>query len=527
MSILLFFNPSDPITGNAEVTQPLQTVDASGTVDTGILQTIIYAYPYMQYADDPNIVAFFTAYNILAQTYLNWFNQTGLALYTNPVINGPLLDWIGQGIYGIARPVFATLVTHYSPAALNAFPRNTMAVNGSRYSQSGTSVVANDDYYKRVLTWATYIGNGRYFSIPNLRLRIARFLYGVNGTDVSLELAQNVQIEPVEGEPTLLSISLPTSLSVQAQLFEQALAEGILAFPFQLRAIIEAPSMTAGLSAFVAGPITARMTAGLSAVVQTEDAGSLSTSLSAIVQARSTVTAGLSAFVSGAPTVVKITGGSTFTIPSDFNPAKSYAIECIGGGQSGEAVAGPSAGGIGGGYAKITTLAGIAPGNVYTVSVGVAGANTWFKSTATVLAAGGGSGTPQVGSVTRAGGAGGSGNVQAGGGGGGAAGPNGNGVPGVNAPSSTVPGAGGAGDNGFGGAGGLAPGGSGQPGSEWHVTGDGDVGSGGGGAGGYFPIAGGDGGDYGGGGGGAGSRGGVPGAFGDGVPGLIVFTYEV
>lgn len=159
------------------------------------LQDIISSYPYQEYVDDENIVAFFTAYNELSQTYLDWFNATPLAVYTSPNISGPLLDWIANGIYGIARPVFSSLTTRYV-AGLNSLPLNTVAVNGNRYFQSGTATIANDDYYKRVLTWWLYAGNGRNFNAEILRLKVARFLLGVNGTDVSLAQAQIVHIQP-------------------------------------------------------------------------------------------------------------------------------------------------------------------------------------------------------------------------------------------------------------------------------------------------------------------------------------------
>ena len=159
------------------------------------LQNIIPSYPYQEYADDENIVAFFTAYNELSQTYLDWFNATPLAVYASPNISGPLLDWIANGIYGIARPVFSSLTTRYV-AGLNSLPLNTVAVNGNQYFQSGTATIANDDYYKRVLTWWLYAGNGRNFNAEILRLKVARFLLGVNGTDVSLAQAQIVHIQP-------------------------------------------------------------------------------------------------------------------------------------------------------------------------------------------------------------------------------------------------------------------------------------------------------------------------------------------
>ena len=157
------------------------------------LQAVIPSYVYQQYADDENIVAFVSSFNGLAQGYLDWFNATPLAVYTSPQIAGPLLDWVGNGLYGVSRPVFSSGSTAYL-AGLNAFPLNRVALNGHRFLQSGTATVASDDYYKRVLTWTTYAGDGRFFTCDMFRKRIARFLYGVSGTDISLSQAQQVSV---------------------------------------------------------------------------------------------------------------------------------------------------------------------------------------------------------------------------------------------------------------------------------------------------------------------------------------------
>jgi hypothetical protein len=188
------------------------------------LQTIIPSYPYQQYSDDPNIVAWFTAYNALAQAYLTWFNANPLGVYS--LIFGQLLDWIGQGIYGISRPVFSSLTTSYN-AGVNAFPVNTVAVNGNQYSQSGTATVANDDFYQRTLTWWLYAGDGgnaiasgRYFNIETLRKRVARFLYGANGTDVTWNQAQTVHIlAGLAGSPPAPSLSSTPGGSLPGQTY--------------------------------------------------------------------------------------------------------------------------------------------------------------------------------------------------------------------------------------------------------------------------------------------------------------------
>jgi len=164
------------------------------------LQTTILSFLYEQFNDDSDLNAFVASFNAIAQTYLDWFNATPLAVYTNPNIAGPLLDWIAQGIYGIARPVFSSQTTQYI-AGLNSGPLNARAVNGHLFLQSGTATIATDDYYKRVMTWWLYTGTSRRFNATLLRLKVARFLYGVNGTDVTLDQAQSVHVQPESVTP--------------------------------------------------------------------------------------------------------------------------------------------------------------------------------------------------------------------------------------------------------------------------------------------------------------------------------------
>jgi hypothetical protein len=138
------------------------------------------------------------------------------------------------------------------------------------------------------------------------------------------------------------------------------------------------------------------------------------------------------------PTVVYLTSGSSWTVPSDWN-SSANTIECIGAGGSG---ASPGSGGNGGSYAIKSNLSlsgtlniGIGAGGASVISaVGNAGGNTWLGggsfATCTVGGAGGTAGVSSgsspsangasVGTITYAGGIGGSSNL---GGGGGAAGP--------------------------------------------------------------------------------------------------------
>jgi hypothetical protein len=252
-------------------------------------------------------------------------------------------------------------------------------------------------------------------------------------------------------------------------------------------------------------------------------------------------------------TIIYLTSGSTWTVPSDWNNANN-TIEAIGAGGTGPSGASPARGGGGGGaYAKAVNVSLESLTQVqYQIGAGggTAGsgtgptANTWFKDASTLVAAGGASGTTagggaggsaanSVGAVVFSGGNGGfhnSSGYNLGGGGGGAAGQNGAGGSGGNGVYNSYPGGGGGangganggtgsagagasggGNGGLGRFSGLYPGGNGTNFDATH-------GSGGGGGGGALKAPAG-GGLYGGG-GGSGTAG-----TGLGAPGLLIITY--
>jgi hypothetical protein len=190
------------------------------------LQQIIPSYLYWEYSDDENLQAFVDGYNSLSQGYLNWFTNTPLGLYTSPNITGPLLDWIGNGVYGIARPVLSTQTTT-TRAGYNAFPYNTVPYDYLQYSASGTAQLASDDIYKRLMTWNLYRGDGQMFTMGWLKNRVNRFINGAGGLDY-----------PVLNNPPSITVSGNTftitsfSDSVFTAL-QELLTSRIAAFPFQ------------------------------------------------------------------------------------------------------------------------------------------------------------------------------------------------------------------------------------------------------------------------------------------------------
>ena len=217
------------------------------------LQSIIPAYIYQQYSDDVNVQAFAQSFNTLAQSYLTWFNSTPLSVYISQSISGPLLDWIGQGIYGLERPTLSTLTTTRTAGFGTGVYGMPPAYGEQVYTSSGTAQIATDDVYKRVLTWHTYKGDGYQFSLLWLKNRVTRFRYGQDGNDFPVLDAppvvkvigskytiyvgnETLYLTDPSGNPIMTPdypITYDGPVSSDSLVFQQAVANGVLALPFQ------------------------------------------------------------------------------------------------------------------------------------------------------------------------------------------------------------------------------------------------------------------------------------------------------
>lgn len=153
---------------------------------------VIPSYLYQEYSDDDTLQAFVQAFNGLAQNYIDTFNALNLPVYTNDIISGALLDWVGAGLYGMPRPALAS----GQPALigpLNTWQLNTIPLNTSILI-SPDVVATSDDIYKRILTWHLFKGDGKVFNIRWLKRRIMRFLIGVNGSNPNIDQTYQVSV---------------------------------------------------------------------------------------------------------------------------------------------------------------------------------------------------------------------------------------------------------------------------------------------------------------------------------------------
>jgi hypothetical protein len=190
---------------------------------------IIPAYSFIQYSDDPNVVAFFTAYNTLAQSYLSAFNALSLPYWPNSNINGYLLDWIATGIYGEARPYVKIAEGSVAKGAYDTVEYNTIPYARLKKYSPGKTQYLPDEYFKRILTWNFYKGDGFQFSIPWLKRRLARFIHGKAGIDPILQNTFDISVTSSKG---VFDIKVPDYGDGIGNFLITAIGQGLVNLPF-------------------------------------------------------------------------------------------------------------------------------------------------------------------------------------------------------------------------------------------------------------------------------------------------------
>jgi hypothetical protein len=221
------------------------------------IQAVIPSYLYAQYNDDENLQAFVSTFNAMAQGYLQFAIQNNPGVYTNANISGPFLDFVGSQLYGIQRPSTGTLAIT-KRGAWGSVPYLSLPYGYMKVVESGSASLVSDDIYKRVLTWFLYLGDGKQMSVPWLKRRIARFLFGADGGDVNVDTYFQVSVyqpslPPIGGYGTAAYASMAYAneniettkanhnyvvvipSSVTAGIFQELVASGVLPLPFQIR----------------------------------------------------------------------------------------------------------------------------------------------------------------------------------------------------------------------------------------------------------------------------------------------------
>lgn len=170
------------------------------------LPDILPAYLYMQYNDDENLQALVEAFNQIAQSYLDWFNQIDLPIYTGDPIVGALLDWVAGGLYGESRPLLPSGTSQLEgPFGLLEFGDGP-AFGDATIVGPSDFYLTNDDLFKRILTWHHFKGDGNVLTIKWLKRRIMRFLTGVNGASPNIDQTYRIRIGFGPGNEVTITI---------------------------------------------------------------------------------------------------------------------------------------------------------------------------------------------------------------------------------------------------------------------------------------------------------------------------------
>jgi hypothetical protein len=189
--------PTGPITGGSDEVAigaepgsiPFPPPNVTG------LQTVIPSYLYQQYTDDDDCQGFVDSQNIMQQDFVDTFNALNLPIYTGPIVQGLLLDWVGRGLYGMSRPALGQgYFNLYGP--LNTWGCNflgppwfiydntmqvTFGLNEIGLFGPFQVYLTDDDTYRRILTWHFFKADTKYCDIRWLKRRIWRFLYCMDG----------------------------------------------------------------------------------------------------------------------------------------------------------------------------------------------------------------------------------------------------------------------------------------------------------------------------------------------------------
>jgi hypothetical protein len=178
----------------------------------------IPSYLFTQYADDVDLQSLVDAQNKISQEYVDWFNSINLPIYTK--LSGQLLDWVGQGVYGVPRPTLQTSIAT-AKGPLNTYAFNSGIPFNGMTKAVATGALVSDDIYQRVLTWMFYKGDGQEFSIEWLKKRIIRFIFGDNGRDVKIGALDGVNI--ISSVPDVLIRIFATPGSSYHHLFDSSI----------------------------------------------------------------------------------------------------------------------------------------------------------------------------------------------------------------------------------------------------------------------------------------------------------------
>ena len=217
-------------------------------------------YPYLPYIDDDMVQAVMSGIGNYGQDYIDSFYALNLPIYTSKY--SAMLDWVGENLYGIKRPVFP-IGNILTIGEINNAAINELELNKLMTLYPDQFLIATDDVYKRVITWHYYKGDGDAFTIRTLKRRVMRFLtdtrvdqtyqvsvsFGLNNqVNITIYQSGRINLRPSgvinDGELNSFAINEQRTEQISltkyelAEIFKIAVQIGCLEMPFQYQIVV-------------------------------------------------------------------------------------------------------------------------------------------------------------------------------------------------------------------------------------------------------------------------------------------------
>ncbi|EFS0967437.1 hypothetical protein HYB28_002684, partial [Salmonella enterica] len=93
----------------------------------------------------------------------------------------------------------------------------------------GSASYVPDDYFKRILTWNFYKGDGSHFCINWFKRRLARFIHGANGIDPPVQSTFDISVMPDKG---IFFVSIPDYGDGVGHFLKDAIDQSLVKLPF-------------------------------------------------------------------------------------------------------------------------------------------------------------------------------------------------------------------------------------------------------------------------------------------------------
>lgn len=193
-------------------------------------EAIAGTYPAVNPKSD--LQAFVDAYNELAQQMLNSMNLLGLPVYTG--LSGNMLDWAAEGIYGIQRPTLPVAVAFSPEGVYNTEAYNVLPYNWDVENLSNQFYPVTDDYFKRIITWNFYKGDGFQYTTTWLKRRVKRFINGVNGVNPDIQDTYEISVTYAGN-----TVTISVADSYPALILQAAIDAGVVYLPFQYTYVVD------------------------------------------------------------------------------------------------------------------------------------------------------------------------------------------------------------------------------------------------------------------------------------------------